>query len=67
MSNFVVVIQSIAINGPYAYSIIRDGVGLKAATNQANIGVAMSNAQADVAANLGGESVIRATLTVHTQ
>lgn len=66
MSNFIAVIQSVTTNGPYAYTILKDGVGIKAATNQANISAAMTAVQTDIGQNLAGETVGRVILNVHT-
>ncbi len=66
MSQFNVRITNVTTNGPYAYLLIKDGIGLKDANNQANISTALDNVKADIAANLGGETVRTVTMTVNT-
>jgi hypothetical protein len=64
VSQFSVVIQKEITNGPYAYSIIKDGVGQKAAINQASISAALDAVKADIGGLLAGETVDRVTMSV---
>lgn len=64
MAQFSVVIQKEITNGPYAYSIIKDGVGQKAAVSQASLSAAMDNVKTDVAGMLAGETVDRLTMNI---
>jgi hypothetical protein len=64
VSQFSVTIQKNITNGPYAYEIIKDGVGQKAAINQATISAALDAVKTDIGGLLGGESVDRVTMNV---
>jgi len=64
MSQFVVRIIAVTTNGPYAYSLFKDGVGLIDRNAQTMIGAALDNVKADIAANLGGQSVTIVNMTV---
>lgn len=64
MATFQVVIQKEITNGPYAYSIIRDGVGQKAAISQASVSAALDAVKTDIGGLLGGETVDRITMNV---
>lgn len=64
MSQFSVQIQKVITNGPYAYSILKDGVGQKAATGQASVSAALDSVKTDIGGMLGGESVDRVTMNV---
>lgn len=64
MAQFQATIQRVASGGPYAYVIMKDGVGQKAADAQASLGAAMDNVKADIAGMLAGETVDRVTMGV---
>lgn len=64
VSQFSVVIQKEITNGPYAYSIIKDGVGQTAVTGKATIGAALDGVKTDIGALLGGETVDRVNMSV---
>jgi len=57
-------IQQVATNGPYAYVIMKDGVGAKAVNNVASIGAALDGVKADIAGMLSGETVTHVGMTV---
>lgn len=64
VSQFSVVIQKEIVNGPYAYSILKDGVGQTAVTGKATIGAALDGVKTDIGGLLGGETVDRVTMNV---
>lgn len=64
MAQFSATIQRVVTGGPYAYVVLKDGVGQKAADNQANLNTAMDNVKTDIAGLLAGETVDRVTLNV---
>lgn len=66
MSQFNVRIINVATNGPYAYSMLKDGVGLIDRNAQATISVALDNVKSDIAANLGGQTVTVVSMGVTT-
>lgn len=66
MSSFQVRIINVATNGPYAYSLFKDGVGLIDRNNQATIGAAMDQVKADIAANLAGQTVSIVSMVVNS-
>jgi hypothetical protein len=64
VSQFSVVIQKNVTNGPYAYQILKDGVGQKAAINQTSISAALDAVKTDIGGLLAGETVDRVTMSV---
>ena len=64
MAQFTATIQKVITNGPYAYSILKDGVGQKAATGQASISAALDSVKADIGGLLGTETVDRVVMNV---
>ena len=64
MAQFSVTIQKVITNGPYAYALLKDGVGQKAATNQASISAALDSVKADIGGLLGTETVDRVVMNV---
>ena len=64
MAQFAAVIQKVTTNGPYSYVILKDGVGQKAAINQASISAALDGVKADIGGMLAGETVDRVNMSV---
>ena len=64
MAQFQVRIISVVTNGPYAYSLFKNGVGLKDVNNQSTISAALDGVKADIATNLGGETVSIVNMSV---
>jgi len=57
----------VATGGPYMYVLVKEGVGVKAATNLATVGAALDAAKNDIAANLNGEQVVEFNLYAETK
>ena len=66
MSNFTAVINQVATGGPYAYVLFKDGVGLKDSNGIGTIASALDGVKTDIAANLGGQTITRATINVQS-
>jgi len=67
MAQYVANIQQITgVGGPYAYSILKDGVGLKAAVSIASISAAIDAVKTDIGSDLGGAIVTKTVLSVTT-
>ena len=64
VAQYSVVIQKVVTNGPYSYALLKDGIGQKAAVNQASISAALDSVKADIGGLLGSESVDRVTMNV---
>lgn len=64
MSAYVVQINRVVTNGPYAYILFKDGVGVKDSNTLASISAAMSAVQTDIGGMLGTETVSRVQMTV---
>ena len=64
MAQFQARIIRVVTNGPFAYSLFKDGIGQKDVNNLATIGAALDGVKADIGGLLGGEVVQAATLTV---
>ena len=64
MAQYSAVIQKVTTNGPYAYVLLKDSVGQKAATNQASISAALDSVKTDIGGLLGGETVDRVNMNV---
>jgi hypothetical protein len=66
VAQYSVVIQKEIVNGPYAYSIIKDGVGQTAVTGKATVAAALDGVKTDIGGLLGGETVDRITMNVQS-
>jgi hypothetical protein len=66
MSQFQARIIAVATNGPYAFSLFKDGVGLVDRNGQTTIGNALDAVKADIAANLAGQTVTIVNMTVNS-
>jgi len=64
MSQFQARIIRVVTNGPFAYSLFKDGAGQKDVNNIATIGAALDGVKSDISGLLGGEVVQTAVLTV---
>jgi hypothetical protein len=64
MSVYTVRISQVVTNGPYAYTIYKDGVGQKDVNSVANIGAAMSGVQTDVGALLTAAGQVASMVTI---
>jgi hypothetical protein len=65
MSQFNVQLYNVQTNGPYAYVIHKDTVGLKSSDTLANVNVALDGIKTDIAASLGGETVLSIKMIVN--
>lgn len=65
-SVFIVRIQAVVTNGPYAYTVLKNGSGVIDRNGQADISTALTNAKNDVGANLAGELVTDVMMTVRS-
>lgn len=64
MAKFTVNIIRVTTNGPYAYSITKDGAGAKAEISQASISAALDGVKTDIGNLLSGETVQRVAMDI---
>ena len=64
MSTFAVRIIAVATNGPYAYSIFKDGVGQKDVNTVATISAALDGVKTDIGGLLNGQTVSLVAMTI---
>ncbi len=59
MATFNVAVMKVITNGPYSYTLVKDGVGQKTVNNLTTVAAAMNGIRDDIGALLAGESVER--------
>jgi len=64
MAQFNAAVLKVLVNGPYSYTILKDGVGQKTVNNVATVAAAINGIRDDIAGLLGGETVQRIQMTV---
>lgn len=57
MSQWKAIVTRVATNGPYAYVLLKNGVGQKDSNSLANVSAALDGIKADIGAGLNGETV----------
>ena len=64
MATYNANVLKVVTNGPYSYSLLKDGVGQKVVNNIATVAAAMNGIRDDIGALLAGETVDRINMTV---
>ena len=67
MAVFQANVLKVLVNGPYSYSVLKDGVGQKVVNNLPTVAAAMNGIRDDIGGLLGGEGVVRITMTVNSE
>ena len=66
MAQYNAAVLKVLVNGPYSYTLLKDGVGQKTVSNVATVAAAINGIRDDIAGLLGGETVERLNMTVQS-